>query len=564
MGNMKFFVPYKKRIKLLIISLIVIFAFFVGLNEKMYFGVNIRESAKTTQYTEKDWLLEDENKTIKETIQLPNYRTLEKGKIYTITKKITYDGSKDRLPYGFIHLDHLFVRISIDDEVLFSYMPEDVEGRYLSKSSGFIYKAFEMPYDCKGKTLKIEVKSLLTESLKCALPDIKFGDLTSTIDFYFRRDILPNIFIFLFVLLGLAAIAFSTFHLNSSEYKEGFNIGIFSLLFAMYLITECEFDTYFIGNPYYIYILNYVVFSLLPIAMIAFMRERLPENRRKLLHAVVVVEEVLFAIEMLLHISRLVDLREMITFVHVVYFFNISLVIILITLIKNKKKKHGLILQLLPIFIGMVIDGIIYWFHIGVILNDATFSIFGVTVFMIIELYRVWKYSIKIYMDSFRTEMYKEMAFIDKLTGIQNRRAYENKIDEIQSSKKKYTSLYVVSLDLNDLKYVNDNYGHEAGDMLIKNAARFMKEGVKHYGDVFRVGGDEFMIFMYNINSSKYDEFKKFVFKKANEFSKNNKFKMSIAIGHAKAVDKEDILTTIKESDKRMYYNKTIYKESLK
>ncbi|MBQ4464098.1 MAG: GGDEF domain-containing protein [Eubacterium sp.] len=79
----------------------------------------------------------------------------------------------------------------------------------------------------------------------------------------------------------------------------------------------------------------------------------------------------------------------------------------------------------------------------------------------------------------------------DSMTMLSNRRAYETDIRRYDD--KKYEDLLVyVSMDLNGLKTVNDNRGHEAGDELIKGAADCMRRCFGNYGELYRIGGDEF------------------------------------------------------------------------
>jgi len=83
----------------------------------------------------------------------------------------------------------------------------------------------------------------------------------------------------------------------------------------------------------------------------------------------------------------------------------------------------------------------------------------------------------------------------DELTGVLNRRAYEEDIyshDSIPDDKFVY-----VSIDVNGLKVVNDTKGHMAGDELIIGACQCMKESLGKVGKIYRIGGDEFVAIMF-------------------------------------------------------------------
>lgn len=80
----------------------------------------------------------------------------------------------------------------------------------------------------------------------------------------------------------------------------------------------------------------------------------------------------------------------------------------------------------------------------------------------------------------------------DELTGLLNRRAYEDYIADCNDQIKEDDLVYV-SIDVNGLKVVNDSLGHNAGDELLIGAAQCMKQCFGPYGKVYRVGGDEFV-----------------------------------------------------------------------
>ena len=88
----------------------------------------------------------------------------------------------------------------------------------------------------------------------------------------------------------------------------------------------------------------------------------------------------------------------------------------------------------------------------------------------------------------------EEYVYHDKLTGLRNVAAYMRKaaeLDDLRQNKGQVIQYGVVVFDANYLKRVNDTYGHEAGNELIRRAARIICEVFAH-SPVFRIGGDEF------------------------------------------------------------------------
>lgn len=160
------------------------------------------------------------------------------------------------------------------------------------------------------------------------------------------------------------------------------------------------------------------------------------------------------------------------------------------------------------------------------------------------------------------SELYYNYAYIDGLTGLLNRRAY---IDELNKYKDDVPNdIICISMDLNGLKRVNDNIGHEAGDELISEAARLISETFGHYGKVFRTGGDEY----YGIIRASHDKYSELL-KQLNESctSWNGKYsdEMKISIGAAFAEDAKNsgIIDIAMIADQRMYADKADYYRSM-
>ncbi len=88
-------------------------------------------------------------------------------------------------------------------------------------------------------------------------------------------------------------------------------------------------------------------------------------------------------------------------------------------------------------------------------------------------------------------------AITDGLTGLFNRALLDRELEEeIEKAKRYGYPLSVVMLDLDHFKKVNDTYGHEIGDMVLKDFANFLKQHIRKSDVVFRYGGEEFLILM--------------------------------------------------------------------
>ena len=141
------------------------------------------------------------------------------------------------------------------------------------------------------------------------------------------------------------------------------------------------------------------------------------------------------------------------------------------------------------------------------------------------------------------------MSSIDSLTGIKNRNMMNNRVDLIVSGKER-TPDAVLFIDLNGLKRVNDDQGHNSGDKMLRTAAKILQE-VLHDGEVFRAGGDEFMAMFPKITEA---ELQKRI-EQIHEVAKANNIHFSIG----SCLGGTDVRRSMHIADERMYADKNAY-----
>ena len=153
----------------------------------------------------------------------------------------------------------------------------------------------------------------------------------------------------------------------------------------------------------------------------------------------------------------------------------------------------------------------------------------------------------------------KEIALKDAMTGFFNRRAYIEDMDSLASDPSRNEIVYI-AIDVNGLKEVNDEQGHEAGDKLLSGAATCMERIFGELGTLYRIGGDEFVVLAY----VKHDEIEQLLAdyeKTQNEWSNQNNLPLAAAIGYAFVDENEenDPKEAAKNADQRMYEAKALY-----
>src|SRR5436305_11786145 len=103
-----------------------------------------------------------------------------------------------------------------------------------------------------------------------------------------------------------------------------------------------------------------------------------------------------------------------------------------------------------------------------------------------------------------RDDMERQLRYMadhDIITGLYNRRRFEQELaDKVRYAKRYDRSGAVLMLDLDDFKSINDSFGHSAGDVLLKDIARSLKERVRETDVVARLGVDEFAILLSEVD----------------------------------------------------------------
>ena len=155
----------------------------------------------------------------------------------------------------------------------------------------------------------------------------------------------------------------------------------------------------------------------------------------------------------------------------------------------------------------------------------------------------------------------RNLAYIDSLTGVKNKHAYEDTAGYIDEQIRNGTAQFaVIMCDLNYLKLINDNRGHQAGDVALKKAAKLLCNAFP-MSTVFRIGGDEFVVIPSVIEYARIDEqldALKAMMRKQKETSEDVLDRISFAFGTA-VYDREkdsSFNDVFERADQNMYEEK--------
>jgi len=154
------------------------------------------------------------------------------------------------------------------------------------------------------------------------------------------------------------------------------------------------------------------------------------------------------------------------------------------------------------------------------------------------------------------------LSYCDQLTDLYNRRYFEEKLKEIDTAEN--LPITLIMADVNGLKLVNDSFGHNLGDELLKKAAEVLKRGCRKRDIISRLGGDEFVAVLTETSSLQAEQ----IIKRINSIAANEKvgaIDISISFGYeTKKNMEENIQDIFKNAEDYMYRHKLYESSSIR
>jgi len=425
-----------------------------------------------------------------------------------------------------------------------------------------------LPENCNGKTLTLTFTPDFGDKvpLQITAPMIgEKGDLLITLA---QQSCLLLVLNCMIIFLGILLILFFIqIRIKMKINKNLLFLGLFALASGVYMLVESRFFQGLAPYPYRAYCADYISLMMIPIIVTTFLYENLETPFRFLVKIIAYIASlILFATTFMNFILR-IDYRLMLPLIHASMILAIACMFFLFFM----SHRHHAIDPIFDCFafigLGSLID-IIRYYYFNAEQNLTLFFNITLIFFILFEGYSSIKSIMGLYHEKDQREFYEHLAFTDILTQCKNRLAYARDLETLENRHTTLKSFHVISVDLNDLKHTNDIYGHAAGDQLIKNMASVLKAAIGQNGTVYRVGGDEFVIFLVNKH---LQDIKTLITRLKHFAQENNKatkayLAVHYAFGCATYDPQKDktLNQVILRADIHMYENKRQYHSNLK
>ena len=146
----------------------------------------------------------------------------------------------------------------------------------------------------------------------------------------------------------------------------------------------------------------------------------------------------------------------------------------------------------------------------------------------------------------------------DTLTGVYNRGYFIKQIEQLEQNPP--THLSCIYLDLNHLKPINDQYGHAVGDTLLQRTGQLLRHfTAEHTYIAARVGGDEFIILMPEVNQAQLAQYLTQLNQLLQHDQQQYEHGLNVSLGTATQYRNENIHSMLQRADQNMYFNKRQY-----
>ena len=518
------------------------------------------------KYIPANWNVSINNKQY-DNVELDSFRfkSVSKGDTITLSTTLT-DPPKLQSPSIYIPVSQSTVNACIDNQLFFEFGHE----RYSdNRPIGSGFQIVSLPQDFHNRELKITMEVTENNAFS-SIDNIWICEWKDSYRFILaenRLAFLASSFLIVFGLILTILLLFVTS--KTLLHIDILLISLFSICMGLWTMSYNNMFELFSVEIHTTSLIENVSILIAPLLILAYMNiyiKQLDNKKITTIYRGLNIAQFIISIGIIaLHAVNIAHIYEMITFHYTLFIIHICFFSYVLHSTDKYVKRQKIIYNIgIAIFLVSVVYDLITYivtrYNGHKLLNIEGISVFGIITFICILLLDLYNDITLRKMEQQEKELLIKRAYTDELTQINNRRFCSEYMDKLQEDNNQEYS--IISLDVNNLKQINDTYGHAKGDILIKSAADVISKAFKT-GIVGRMGGDEFIVILHTdktdaintlINSFKniLDEIN----------AKTEDLYVSIAYGYATYSDVEDknIESVYKLADERMYEHKKVMK----
>ncbi|PID80296.1 MAG: hypothetical protein CSB19_00395 [Clostridiales bacterium] len=367
-------------------------------------------------------------------------------------------------------------------------------------SGGHYLVIFDLPNDLKTDTLRFVYKPIPTSQNYTYLSEIEVAEKSDLIlkEILGKETFFLNLLLlFLYILNILYVLLLAKSFVESNNFGTIY-LSFLALIVALYFSMQLWIVKFvFLPLSSTLYFLEYISMIAMLIPFLVFFKYQLDVRFKKSYSIMIILATINLFGQTFFAFVKHVELVDMLLLSHLNILASLLFVGVTYYLTDGKKYPQKRKFKYPLIFILPVLAfSVIYYRLTDKLIFHAT-AVIVCTSFIVVEVVELHSKFKDYQNERVEKELYKKMANTDSLTGLKNRTAY-NLFTSSFDARTDHIAGWIISLDLNDLKTINDSYGHIKGDEYIINFANLLKREVAENENIeaYRVGGDEFFVFI--------------------------------------------------------------------
>lgn len=439
-----------------------------------------------------------------------------------------------------------------------------------SRTPGNCWNFVQLSEEYSGKMLEVKLTNCY-HSGYVNIPKFVYGRQSTILINQMKSKCLSLLISFVLFAMGLILVA-GWFTLGRKmHFHRGIPwLGLFTIHFAVWSAFETQIPMLMFGRELLCNHITIMSLKLMPLPMIYFLDIVYNKKNRQWMNVLAWVSVLDFAGSFLGQCFGWFDFRQTLWFTHILGISVAVTVIVLGILARSgeggktfeQDKKFWLnVVCIGVVSLCVILDALNYYYSFY---DDAAyFSRIGCLLYIFVLSKQFLNDSVKLIQVGKQAEAIREEAALDGLTLLKNRKCFEMDLHQIHS--KDFREYGVVMFDLNNLKRMNDLYGHGMGDCYIITGSEIIRDVFGDIGEIYRIGGDEFCLISGSITEEIYEEKRKQMCDwLANLRGTQVKDFMQIASGFAKYNRSTDmnLQDTVGRADEQMYRCKRAQKET--
>lgn len=368
------------------------------------------------------------------------------------------------------------------------------------------------------------------------------------------------------IVMGFGMLTLSIAFKKGRVTRSLFRLGLLATVIGIWSILVLNILQFLVSDVLFLLHAEFFFFGLIMPVSIWFLLSLKHFQEKKIIQIFFYGSIILSITVQVLQILNLMDYLESIWLTHIsmglilIYLSTLGIRDLITKKIHREVKILSFSLIVLLFFWG--ID--LFCFYFAKPEDEGFFTRIGMLVFIILWAMEIMYNISRIIEKMARTRLLEVMAYEDTMTGLKNRSAFEEKMEFLRNNPIEQPG-YIIEFDMNNLKYINDNYGHAKGDLAITTISKIIQDKFEKIGLVYRIGGDEICVIVTRgehipeeLIQNKIDQ----ITNELRESSQLLEIQLSIASGYAvlNPKIKSNIDEAYKEADRNMYRKKIIMK----